>query len=361
MERQLLGPAQAHVEAGVQMALPKIVSLFSGAGGLDLGFKRSGFPLAFAVDLSPAAIQTHKRNFPETTSVAADLEELGPEGVLNYLEELLTPGESIGVIGGPPCQGFSRANTSSAANDPRNRLPLLYLRVVQALQDRYRVEFVLFENVLGIRDVKHVATFRCILSRFREIGLSPNVEEYSALDYGVAQTRKRLIISGFRDEMIARSFKPLKVKSGDLTVRSVIGDLPEPAFFARDLEKSTIPRHENHWTMRPLSKRFSNPGSVDRAGRSFRRLEWDKPSPTVAYGHREIHVHPDGHRRLSIYEAMLLQGFPDEFVLEGTFSDQVEQVSNAVPPPLAESLATAIKAALWGADRAEDARGRLSA
>lgn len=341
--------------------LPKIVSLFSGAGGLDLGFKRAGFPLTFAVDLSPAAIQTHQRNFKEATSVAADLEDLGPDGVLACLENLLEPGESIGVIGGPPCQGFSRANTGSAANDPRNRLPILYLQIVEALQRKYDVEFVLFENVLGIRDAKHSVTFRGILSKFREIGLTPDVNEYSALDYGVAQTRNRVIISGFRSQKVARNFKPKKVEASGLTVRSVIGDLPDPAFFARDLEKSAIPHHENHWTMRPISKRFSQPGGADRAGRSFRRLKWDKPSPTVAYGHREIHVHPEGRRRLSIYEAMLLQGFPEDFILEGTLSSQVEQVSNAVPPPLAQSLATAIKAAMRSSGRSAAPHEALSA
>jgi DNA (cytosine-5)-methyltransferase 1 len=327
-------------------ALPKIVSLFSGAGGLDLGFQRAEFPLSFAVDLSPAAIQTHRRNFKGTVSVAADLAELGPDGVLAHLDTLLEPGESIGVIGGPPCQGFSRANNGSAANDPRNWLPILYLNIVEALQAKYAVEFVLFENVLGIRDAKHSVTFRGILSKFREIGFIPDVNEYSALDYGVAQTRTRVIISAFRNEAVAQKFKPKKVDATDLTVRAVIGSLPDPAFFARDLDKATIPHHENHWTMRPVSKRFSSPGGADRGGRCFRRLEWDKPSPTVAYGHREIHVHPEGRRRLSIYEAMLLQGFPSDFVLEGTLSSQVEQVSNAVPPPLAESLAVAIKAAM---------------
>lgn len=332
--------------SGGGIPLPKIVSLFSGAGGLDLGFRNAEFPLAFAVDLSPAAIRTHRRNFIGTVSVAADLERMGPDGVLARLKDLLAPGESIGVIGGPPCQGFSRANTGSATNDPRNQLPLLYLRIVEALQAEYRVEFVLFENVVGIRDAKHAVTFRGITSKFNEIGLTPVVGEYSALDFGVAQTRNRVIISGFRDEAVARGFEPIKVAAKGLTVRSVIGDLPEPAFFARDLEKSAIPHHENHWTMRPVSKRFSAPGGAQRAGRSFRRLEWDKPSPTVAYGHREIHVHPDGRRRLSIFEAMRLQGFPTDFVLEGTLSSQVEQVSNAVPPPLAEALATAIKVAM---------------
>jgi DNA (cytosine-5)-methyltransferase 1 len=335
-------------------ALPKIVSLFSGAGGLDLGFQRADFPLSFAVDLSPAAIQTHRRNFKGTVSVAADLTELGPGGVLAHLDGILELEESIGVIGGPPCQGFSRANTGSAANDPRNQLPLLYLQVVEALQAKYRVEFVLFENVLGIRDAKHSVTFRGIQSKFEDMGLIPNVAEYSALDYGVAQTRKRVIISGFRDAVVKQYFKPKKVAAKDLTVRAKIGSLPEPAFFARDLDKAAIPYHENHWTMRPVSKRFFQPGGADRAGRSFRRLEWDEPSPTVAYGHREIHVHPDGRRRLSIYEAMLLQGFPSTFVLEGNLSSQVEQVSNAVPPPLAQSLATAIKTAMHQASQQSD-------
>lgn len=339
---------------------PKIVSLFSGAGGLDLGFHQADFPLSFAVDVSPSAIQTHRRNFDRTVSVAADLATLGPQGVLGHLDKILKPEESIGVIGGPPCQGFSRANTGAAANDPRNRLPLLYLQIVEALQEKYTVEFVLFENVLGIRDAKHSVTFRGILSKFREIGLTPDVSEYSALDYGVAQTRNRVIISGFRNEVVARNFKPEKVAAKCLTVREKIGLLPEPAFFARDLDKSVIPHHENHWTMRPVSRRFSQPGGADRAGRSFRRLEWDKPSPTVAYGHREIHVHPEGRRRLSIYEAMLLQGFPSTFVLEGNLSSQVEQVSNAVPPPLARSLATAIRVAMCKAAREPNAREELS-
>jgi len=336
--------------------LPKIVSLFSGAGGLDLGFKRAGFPLTFAVDISPAAIQTHRRNFGDTVSIAADLEVLGPDGILTHLSGLLEPGEPIGVIGGPPCQGFSRANTGAVADDPRNRLPLLYLQVVQALQRQYSVEFVLFENVLGIRDAKHAVTFHGILSKFRELGLTPDVNEYSALDYGVAQTRKRVVISGFREEAVAANFAPRKSTAEALTVRAVIGELPAPAFFDRDIDKSSIPHHENHWTMRPMSKRFARPDGADRGGRSFRRLEWDKPSPTVAYGHREIHVHPDGRRRLSVYEAMLLQGFPSDFVLEGTLSSQVEQVSNAVPPPLAESVATAIKAAMAQALDIESAR-----
>ncbi len=334
------------------MTLPRIVSLFSGAGGLDLGFHQEGYEIAFAVDRMEAAVQTHRRNFPTTTSIAADItarqETSGRLAVLGEIAKVLDDGEAIGIIGGPPCQGFSRANPNSRADDPRNQMPTFYLEIVEALQARYDVKFVLFENVMGIRDAKHSVTFRGILTRFKELELIAGVAEHSALDYGVPQTRHRVIISGFKSAAAARAFKPKTTpRDGvDLTVRGAIGHLPLPAFFSRTLSARDIPVHPNHWTMNPRSRRFGRDSEETAPTRSFRRLSWDKPSPTVAYGHREIHVHPDGARRLSIYEAMLLQGFPTSFVLEGTLSKQVEQVSNAVPPPVARSLAAATSAAL---------------
>ncbi|WP_144881636.1 DNA cytosine methyltransferase [Microbacterium paraoxydans] len=334
------------------MVLPRIVSLFSGAGGLDLGFHLEGYEIAFAVDRMAAAVQTHKRNFPATMSVAADItirnEASGRLAVLDEIAKALKDGEAIGIIGGPPCQGFSRANPNSHADDPRNQMPTFYLEIVEALQTRYDVQFVLFENVMGIRDAKHSVTFRGILARFKELELTAGVADHSALDYGVPQTRNRVIISGFKSEAAARAFKPKTISRDevDLTVEGAIGHLPQPAFFSRNLSADNIPTHPNHWTMTPRSKRFKGETAGPAPTRSFRRLSWDKPSPTVAYGHREIHVHPDGARRLSIYEAMLLQGFPTSFVLEGTLSQQVEQVSNAVPPPVARSLAAAAAVAL---------------
>lgn len=344
-----------------EMTLPKIVSLFSGAGGLDLGFHDAGFPLAFAVDSSEWAIKTHQRNFRNTKSVAADLIELQPGGVLEYLEEILTDGEPIGVIGGPPCQGFSRANPAALATDPRNRLPILYLEIVEELQKKYDVEFVLFENVLGIRDLKHKIAFKGILDKFKELGLTEKVDEYCALDFGVPQNRRRVIISAFRSPLAAKAFAPRILPRKNLDARSAIGDLPAPAYFDRSLKPEDIPHHPNHWTMRPVSKRFDNPDSAMKSSRSFRRLAWDKPSPTVAYGHREIHIHPEGRRRLSIYEAMKFQGFPHEFVLEGPLSAQVEQISNAVPPPLAHALADATIRAIEVSTRVRGVDGELVA
>jgi DNA (cytosine-5)-methyltransferase 1 len=328
-----------------------ILSLFSGAGGLDLGFKRAGFKVAMAIDIDNASIRTHRKNFPATKSIAANLSDLGPSGLLELFRSVVAPGTSIGVIGGPPCQGFSRANPASRSDDPRNALPMLYLEIVEALASEYQVEFVLFENVLGLRDRKHSEVFAGILSKLSELGFSEVVSEYCALDFGVPQVRRRVIISGFRNPASLKSFHPTFSKSRSLTVRDAIAHLPEPAFFDRKLTASTIPFHPNHWTMNPRSSRFIQDGGSVRSGtRSFRQLDWDKPSPTVAYGHREIHVHPNGHRRLSVFEGMLLQGFPSNFVLEGTLSEQVQQVSNAVPPPMAFELASATRRALAADD-----------
>ncbi len=324
--------------------LPKIVSLFCGAGGLDWGFYEQGFEIALAVDISKAAIETHRRNFPETVSFAADLLSLGPDGVFELVKANIKKGSRIGVIGGPPCQGFSRANTASSKNDPRNKMPSLYLEIVAKFQGYYDVEFVVFENVLGIRDKKHRETYESLVRGLAKLSFDITEKELCALDFGVPQARKRIILSALKKG----KYRPVLPQhtDGPKTVGCVIAGLPEPVFYSRSLTSGEIPFHANHWTMKPKSDRFLNPSKTYAPSRSFKKLCWSKPSPTVAYGNREIHVHPEGRRRLSIYEAMLLQGFPKEFVLMGNLSQQVEQVSNAVPPPLSSGIAKAVKIAM---------------
>jgi DNA (cytosine-5)-methyltransferase 1 len=204
------------------------------------------------------------------------------------------------------------------------------------------------ENVLGIRDAKHLETYNTLVENIDNIGFDVSEKELCALDFGVPQTRRRVIVCGLRKDS---GYLPLilRKRNGISTVRDAISHLPDPVYFKYGLKPEDIPEHPNHWTMKPRSIRFSNPDRYENDGRSFKRLHWEKASPTVAYGHREIHIHPNGHRRLSIFEAMLLQGFPSEFILTGNLSEQVEQVSNAVPPPLAKSVALAVTRALKGA------------
>jgi DNA (cytosine-5)-methyltransferase 1 len=334
------------VSVGEATKLPRIVSLFSGAGGLDYGFSQAGFNIAAAFDSSAAAIDTHRHNFSDSSSFVTDLAELGGDGVYKLLKPLLDTGTAIGVIGGPPCQGFSRANTSSRADDPRNLLAEKYLEIVKKLNRHFPVQFVVLENVLGIRDSKHLATYRRLVETLKAMKFDTYEHELCALDFGVPQLRRRVVVVAVRPGR-ARTDLQIINRPGKTSVREAIGKLPPPTFFRRRLKDDDISYHPNHWTMRPLSKKFrQSPEEWTRGTRSFRLLSWDKPSPTVAYGHREIHIHPSATRRLSIHEAMLIQGFPGSFVLKGTFSDQVEQVSNAVPPPLAKAIAEAVARSL---------------
>lgn len=324
---------------------PVVVSLFSGAGGLDLGFRAAGFDIKFAADYSSWAIDTHKHNFPDTSSIVLDLASTPTGEIVKLIRKAVGRDRPLAVIGGPPCQGFSRANVHGNAEDPRNSLPTRYLDIVEALQDEYPVRFVLFENVVGIRDKRHEETFSGILAQFERLGFHTSVDTYKAEEFGVPQKRRRVIISAFDSIEAKTSFSPKTTHAKALTVRDVLEGFPEPTFFRRGLT-TVDTHHPNHWTMAPRSDRFSQPDRTVSGTRSFKRLEWDRPSPTVAYGHREIHVHPLGHRRLSIFEAMVLQGFPPSYQLKGPLSAQVEQVSNAVPPPLATALAWATKEAL---------------
>jgi DNA (cytosine-5)-methyltransferase 1 len=327
--------------------LPSVVSLFSGAGGLDWGFRETGFKIPLAIDISEAAIRTHNLNFGAEVGICGDLNKLGPDGVGDLVRARVTLDRPLGIIGGPPCQGFSRANCNAQSNDPRNQFPKLYLRVIERLQREYSVEFIIFENVLGIQDRRHNRTYSEVVEGLARLGFDVTEQRLCALEHGVPQNRHRVVISAMRSDRGYGDIKPRKSR-GRGSVREAIGHLPTPAFYARSLSASDIPVHPNHWTMNPKSPRFTNSLLMAIPSRSFRVAPWDKPSPTIAFGHREILVHPTGSRRLSIYEAMLLQGFPPTFVLEGNLSQQVEQVSNAVPPPMARSIAAAVKRSLLG-------------
>lgn len=331
-----------HSSSSQTSELPYILSLFCGPGGLDWGFMQEGFQVALALDISSAAIKTHKRNFKSGEAKQTDLVQLGAQGVVEELLLCIPEKTKIGVIGGPPCQGFSRANRNPIPNDPRNLLPRLYIQIINALKEKFSVEFVVFENVLGIKDEVHIKTYKSLIRNVKKAGFKVNEFELCSADFGVAQNRKRIVLAAMRKEANYTKVLPLK-KETKLNVKDVIGSLVEPAFFTRNLKIEDIPLHPNHWTMQPKSSRFKIAPELWKKSRSFKILQWNELSPTIAFGHREIHIHPNCKRRLSIYEAMLLQGFPKDFVLLGNLSEQVEQVSNAVPPPLARSLAAAVK------------------
>lgn len=257
------------------------------------------------------------------------------------------PARLAGVIGGPPCQAFSRSNVFKKAGDPRALLPENYAAILGHLNANIGLDFFLFENAAGLLGETHSHQMERFRSLFERAGFLLFEEKLDAVNYGVPQYRPRVLIVGFNKVRFrnAPAFKfPIPSKDAPSTVRGAIGDLAEPMYFRKDLVPEAIPIHPNHWCMNPRSRKFRSkllrPGEIK--GRSFRTLDWDKPSWTVAYGHREVHVHPSCKRRLSVYEAMLLQGFPNNYQLIGTLSDQIRLVSDAVPPPLGRAVAKSI-------------------
>lgn len=324
--------------------------MFSGSGGLDLGFSRAGFTPILAVDANAAACRTYERNHTAVRVLRRDLSKVPRNYVLERLAELPTTVKPIGLLGGPPCQAFSQGNGHKRPDDPRALLPRSYAGVLRELNAAYGLDFFVFENVLGLRHKQHDQQFRVFKRLFSAAGFHIFQSELNAADFGVPQIRKRLFLVGLNRQKYPNvSFAfPTGNRSAKRSVRDVISNLPEPLFFRRGISVTEIPHHANHWCMAPRSHRFFN-GSLnegDLKGRPFRVLKWDAPSWTVAYGHREVHIHPTGSRRLSVYEAMLLQGFPPEYEFCGTLSDQIRLVSDAVPPPLAEALANSIMKAL---------------
>lgn len=324
---------------------PSLISLFSGPGGLDEGFRQAGFRTLFAMDIDKAAVSTHRRNHPEAQALQLDITALTVEDIVSYWEERAQGAVPHGVIGGPPCQSFSYANTNQSEADKRHDLPYHYARILKGLNERYGLDFFVFENVPGLKAL-HTERFEAFKRHFQDAGFHLFEAGLEAWLYGVPQLRPRVFVVGInRDKYPLLEFKfPEPTCQEPRTVRDAISGLPAPAFFAKDLDPDTIPIHPNHWCMVPRSPKFYD-GTLSRAGKfgkSFAVLNWDKPSLTVAYGHREVHIHPDGTRRLSVYEAMLLQGFPSRYRLLGTLSDQIRLVSEVVAPPVAYHVAMAI-------------------
>jgi DNA (cytosine-5)-methyltransferase 1 len=132
-----------------------VISLFCGSGGLDTGFKQAGFTPVLAFDNEPAACLTFKINHPETNVVRKDLSEVAPGYILDRLAELPYPIRPVGVIGGPPCQAFSMSNVYKDPKDPRAKLPLSYANILRDLNEKFALDFFVFENVMGLKHKMH--------------------------------------------------------------------------------------------------------------------------------------------------------------------------------------------------------------
>jgi DNA (cytosine-5)-methyltransferase 1 len=324
-----------------------VISLFCGCGGFDLGFVKAGFSVSLALDVDPAAVRSYNRNHGEGIAIECDLSVTSGAKIVSILEKKSLFTTPRGVVGGSPCQTFSNGNVHFKSNDARHFLPQRYAVILKRLNAEYDLEFFVFENVRGINSKKHRETFSDFKALFEAAGFRLFEGLLDAVDFGVAQYRPRVFVVGLNEKKYPKETFSFPIKSSEerRTVASVIQGLPDPVFYARDLSSRDISHHPNHWTMQPKSEKFRD-GFLKEGqcrGRSFRVLAWNKPSWTVAYGNREVHVHPSGKQRLSVYEAMRLQGLPITHQLLGTLSEQFRQVSDTVPHQVGKALSQQIR------------------
>lgn len=298
----------------------KVVSLFSGAGGLDLGFTMAGHEIIWANDLYSDAVETYRHNLGNHI-VCKDISLVDVKAV---------PDCDI-IIGGFPCQGFSVANTKRHENDERNTLYKQLIRVIQAKKPK----FFLAENVKGLTNLAKGKVFEMILEDFTELGYVVKYKVLNAADYGVPQTRKRVIIIGVRNDVEFEYNYPSPTHSKDgndglpkwVSVSEAMAPIPDP-----DLPNDIL-NHE-------YSKYKLNFNGY----LGHRQLDPEKPAPTVTArgdnrGGVVILPHPNAERRMSCRELATVQSFPMNYEFFGNRSSVYRQIGNAVPPLLGYAIA----------------------
>lgn len=322
--------------------LSMLLSLFAGCGGLDTGFEQDGYEIGLAYDKRQPAIESYNHNRKSSRhGHVRDISTLTLEQMDLDYGSTFNP---TAVIGGPPCQSFSKANRSKIENDPRTEMVSRFFLIAANLHARRPLDFIVMENVPEVARADNGRLLAREIKKLEDLGFLVSTSVLNSVDYGVPQTRKRLFLVAINSERNFRRWSPPTTQHQKFSVKDAIGTFPDPIHFKRGINPSEVSFHPNHWCMAPKSKRFSDgtltPGRS--SGRCFKTLSWDRPSYTASYGNREVHIHPNCQRRLSVYEAMCLQGFPIDYELRGTMSAQFSQVSEAVPPPLACALAGSI-------------------
>ncbi len=313
----------------VSPGAPTVVSLFSGAGGMDLGFSNAGFNIIWANDNQKDFVETYKKNFGEHIVL---------DGIENV--NLTSIPQADVVIGGFPCQGFSVANMKRSVDDSRNKLYRYFTKVIK----RVRPKVFVAENVKGILNIGSGKVFEKIIKDFSDAGYNCKHTLLNAANYGVPQSRERVFIIGVRKDLDVNKLQhppaPTHADKEGYGFKKIIS-------IGEALRN--IPDHdENH----DLKNHVYTKHKVKYNGYiSNRKVNPDKPSPTITArgdhkGGAMIIHHPYKERRLSCRELAIIQGFPLDFEFCGSMTSVYIQIGNAVPPPLSEVVADSIQALL---------------
>lgn len=339
-----------------------IIDLFSGVGGLSLGFKKAGFKISFANEIDKEIAEAYQDNSKKTVVLNEDITKLDiPKTFKEY------KGNVTGIIGGPPCQGFSQKGERKTILDERNYLFHYFVKIVAFVAPR----FFVMENVPNLLTAEEGAFKEEIYNLFEDLGYTVKSTILNAADYGVPQNRRRAFIIGYKGMSEVNFPEAIQEK---VTAWEAISDLSylgsgEGEYIS---EYKYSPQSTYQLEMRKNSMELYNHNSTKHSETTLKRLElipqegdrtslpsehmtksiysgtWcrivkDKPTVTITTRFDTPSsgrfTHPYLNRAITVREAARIQSFPDNFIFRGTKSSQMKQVGNAVPPKLAEAIA----------------------
>jgi len=314
-----------------------ILSLFAGAGGLDLGFENAGFNVVWANEFDKKIWDTYELNHPKTKLIKKSITEITNDELPKNID---------GIIGGPPCQSWSLAGSMGGINDKRGALFYDYIRILNEVKPK----FFLVENVKGIISKSHIEQFNHILDLFKEAGYNCSYKLLNAMDYNVCQTRERVFIVGFREDLNIKFTFP-KAKKRKIPLKDILEDIENQAKpFIKGEEKCSF---NNEYMTGSFSTIFMSRN---------RRRNYDEQSFTIQASGRHAPIHPSSPemikvekdkfifngdeqkvRRLSVRECARIQTFPDNFkFIYDNVNDGYKMIGNAVPVKLSEAIAKEI-------------------
>lgn len=324
----------------------KLISLFSGAGGLDLGFQKAGFKVVAANEFDKTIWETYEKNH-DTKLIKGDICEISSDEFP----------DCDGIIGGPPCQSWSEAGALKGIDDPRGQLFYQYIRILE----NKKPKFFLAENVKGMMAKRHNSAVKHIVSQFEDAGYNVFIHLLNASDYGVPQDRKRVFYVGFRKDLNVNFDLPPEKYDYKLTFKDAIYDLKDNAIPA-------LPKNKTNGEKCNFLNHEYFIGAYSPIFMSRNRVRgWDEQAFTVQASGRQCQLHPQApkmikveknkqifkpgsehlYRRLSVRECARIQGFPDDFKFYYTnLNDAYKMIGNAVPVNLAYEMAKAIDLAL---------------
>lgn len=334
----------------------KIIDLFCGIGGLSLGFEQAGFEIVSAVDMWKDAIVTYNHNRKDKVAKVETVEDFN----VKELPELIQREHITGIIGGPPCQGFSTVGRRDV-DDPRNKMYLEFYKTVKLASP----DFFVIENVKGMLTLNKGAFVKDLIERFGTDGLgyTVNYKLLNAADYGIPQNRYRVFYVGIKNKKFEFP-EPFNYK---LTAKDGISDLEGATSehygrapqndFQKEMRAGAIKPLNQDYTAHSeqtisIISQVPDGGNirdlpaeiwkVRKYNKAFERMGTFKPSNTIDTGHRN-YFHYAEPRIPTVRESARIQSFPDSFEIVGTRGSQYKQVGNAVPPMLAKIIANKIK------------------